>query len=145
MGYPWQGTSQQGYPPARSDRGEVPQQGYPQVRGTSHPARSDRGYLRWGTPGRGRGTPPASSDGGYLRWDTPSRVPPGWTWPGLPTPQLDLARVLHLWTDRWMDGQTRVKTLPSRRTTYAVGKNQKALNKMPKYRQPRVKLHDSSV
>ena len=26
-----------------------------------------------------------------------------------------------LWTDRWMDGQTRVKTLPSRRTTYAGG------------------------
>ena len=25
-------------------------------------------------------------------------------------------------TDGWMDGQTRVKTLPSRRTTYAVGK-----------------------
>ena len=28
-----------------------------------------------------------------------------------------------LWTDRWMDGQTRVKTLPSRHTTYAGGKN----------------------
>ena len=31
-----------------------------------------------------------------------------------------------LWTDRlmhgWMDGQTCVKTLPSRRTTYAGGK-----------------------
>ena len=27
-----------------------------------------------------------------------------------------------LWTDRLMDGQTRVKTLPSRRTTYAGGK-----------------------
>ena len=27
------------------------------------------------------------------------------------------------WTDRLMDGQTRVKTLPSRRTTYAGGKN----------------------
>ena len=25
------------------------------------------------------------------------------------------------WTDRLMDGQTRVKTLPSRRTTYAGG------------------------
>ena len=30
---------------------------------------------------------------------------------------------LPLWTDRLMDGQTRVKTLPSRRTTYAGGKN----------------------
>ena len=28
-----------------------------------------------------------------------------------------------LWTDRLMDGQTRVKTLPSRRTTYAGGNN----------------------
>ena len=28
-----------------------------------------------------------------------------------------------LWTDRWMEGQTRVKTLPSRRTTYAGGNN----------------------
>ena len=26
-----------------------------------------------------------------------------------------------LWTDRLMEGQTRVKTLPSRRTTYAGG------------------------
>ena len=43
----------------------------------------------------------------FLRWGT------------LP-PWLDLARVLPLWTERWMDGQTRVKTLPSRRTTYAV-------------------------
>ena len=28
-----------------------------------------------------------------------------------------------LWTDRLMDGQTRVKTLPSLRTTYAGGKD----------------------
>ena len=28
-----------------------------------------------------------------------------------------------LWTDRLMDGQTCVKTLPSRRTTYAGGNN----------------------
>ena len=28
-----------------------------------------------------------------------------------------------LWTDRLMEGQTRVKTLPSRRTTYAGGNN----------------------
>ena len=31
-----------------------------------------------------------------------------------------------VWTDRRMDGQTRVKTLPSRRTTYAVGNNKNA-------------------
>ena len=55
-----------------------------------------------GTPGRG--TLPAGPG-----WGTP---PPGWTWPGYaPCGQ----------TDGWMDGQTRVKTLPSRRTTYAVG------------------------
>ena len=29
----------------------------------------------------------------------------------------------HVSTDRWMGGQTRVKTLPSRRTTYAGGNN----------------------
>ena len=33
-----------------------------------------------------------------------------------------------IWMDGWMDGQTRVKTLPSRRTTYAGGK--KVFNKI---------------
>ena len=42
-------------------------------------------------------------------------TPPAWTWLGYPPPQCGQ-------TDGWMDGQTRVKTLPSRRTTYAVGK-----------------------
>ena len=40
-------------------------------------------------------------------------VPPSWTWPGYPPPTCGQ-------TDGWMDGQTHVKTLPSRRTTYAV-------------------------
>ena len=49
-----------------------PQQGYP-------PARSDRGYLRWGTP-------PGQVWWGYLRWGIPSRgtpPEPGW---GTPPP-----------------------------------------------------------
>ena len=57
------------------------------------------------------------TQGGY-----PTGVPPAG--PGWGTPQLDLAGVpppLDRQTDRWMDGKTRVKTLPSRRTTYAVG------------------------
>ena len=52
-----------------------------------------------------------------MRWGTPAGG----------TPQLDLAGVPPPGVDRqidgWMDGQTRVKTLPSRRTTYAVGNN----------------------
>ena len=81
-----------GYPPAR-----VPPAGYP--------------------PGR------VLPRAGYL---------PGWTWQGTPPP----AAPWHsgkcckaLWdtgtpppVDRQMEGQTRVKTLPSRRTTYAGGK-----------------------
>ena len=60
--------------------------------------------VMWGGTPPGRGTPAARSDGGYLRLGTP--------WLGYPPP-----------VDRYMDGQTRVKTLPSRRTTYAVGNN----------------------
>ena len=55
--------------------------------------------------------------------------------PGRGTHQLDLAGVppslagpsrgTPLWTDTWMDGQTGVKTLPSRCTTYAVGNKQR--------------------
>ena len=56
------------------------------------------------------GTPLARSDRG-------GGTPPGWGTP----PHLDLARVPPLGVDRQNDGQTRVKTLPSRRTTYAVG------------------------
>ena len=68
-----------------------------------------RGYLRWGTPW------PGLTSGGYPRWGTPSRGNP---------PRLDLARVPPCGqTDGWMNGQTRVKILPSRRTTYTVGKN----------------------
>ena len=101
-GYPNWSTPWQGYPPARSD--ESTQGGVPL-------ARSDRGYLRWGTPWEG--TPSQVWWGGYpAGWTWLGYHPPSWTWPGYP-----------LWTDRMMDGQTRVKTLPSSRTAYAVGNN----------------------
>ena len=52
--------------------------------------------------------------------------PPIWTWPGFPL-HLNMASIPPVWNwpgyppvDRQMDGQTRVKTLPSRRTTYYV-------------------------
>ena len=54
--------------------------------------------------GPGQGTPIWM----WLGYRYPPPAPPNWTWPGYPP----------LWTDR----QTRVKTLPSRRTTYAIGK-----------------------
>ena len=121
-GYPppsWPG--QGGYPPAG---------GYPPV-------------LTWpgeyptppqhGTPQQD--TPPVLTWPGAVPYlgNPPGRVPPSWTWQG--TPQClshgilgNIAKhygiwVPPLWTDRWMDGQTRVKTLPSRRTTYSGGKN----------------------
>ena len=97
-----------------------------------------------GTP-LGR-VPPA----GYSwQGNPPGRIPPPWTWQGTPTPPpgrvpppAGPGRVPHprcpmaFWVmlqsimgygyppvDRQMEGQTRVKTLPSRRTTYAGGKN----------------------
>ena len=112
-------VSQSGVPPGQvwlgggGTRGGVPPR-----RGTT-PARSDRGGVTQG------GVPPAGyphgqvwqgvPEVGYPRqgypWLDLAGVSPGWTWPGYPPV-----------TDGWMDGQTRVKTLPSRRTTYAVGK-----------------------
>ena len=84
-----------------------------------------------------------------LSWLTPPPPlpagpdPPGWTWPPsqldlTPPPHwLDLTPPSWTWpppswtedwpppprgqTESWMDGQTRVKTLPSRRTTYTGG------------------------
>ena len=105
-GYPgqvWWEVLAVGYPLERSDGG-VLKVGYPHW-GTSL-ARFNRGYLGWGTPWQGY--PRARPD-----WGTPPS-PPG---PGHGIP---------LWcgqTDGWMDGQTRVKTLPSRRPMYAVGNN----------------------
>ena len=142
-GYPpWQGTPQPGYPPLAGP-GRVPPppgwtwQGTPAARVPPQP-----GY----PPGwTWQGTPPARVPprSGYPpgQGTPPARVPPR---PGYPS-WLDLAGyppwlphgilgnvakhygiwVPPLWTDRlmdgWKEGQTRVKTLPSRRTTYAGG------------------------
>ena len=93
------------------------------------------------------GTWPGYPRAGYpppgWTWQVPP--PPGWTWQGNPPPpRLDLAGYplpgvcpMAFWemlqsimgygyppsppVDRQSDGQTRVKTLPSRRTTYAGG------------------------
>ena len=94
------------------------------------------GYPPW------QGTP-LSWPGGYLDRVPPGRVPPGrvpppgWTWQGTPPGVCPMAFWEMLQSimgygyplpvdrqiDGWMEGQTRVKTLPSRRTTYASGKN----------------------
>ena len=95
-GTPHWGTLTEGYPPVR-----VPPLGCPPIGYPSHQGTPCLGTPHQGTPqpGPGLGTPP---------------------------PCLDLAQVPYPprcgQTDGWMDGQTRVKTLPSRRTTYAVGK-----------------------
>ena len=65
---------------------------------------------------------------GYLPARSNGGVPEVGYPPSRGTPQLDLAVVppgpgYPPSVDRQMDGQTRVKTLPSRRTTYAVGNN----------------------
>ena len=108
---PWQGTPPAGYPPWQgTPPGRVPPwQGTPWL-----------GTPRQGTPLPGY--PP--------RQGTPlPGYPPSWTWQGnlpwLPHGILGNVakhygiRVPPLWTDR----QTCVKTLPSRRTTYAGGNN----------------------
>ena len=96
-GYPRWGIPQQGNPPARSDRG-LPEVGPPPAGVPPPPARSDRGDLRWGAPQQVEPLPP--------------RPPAG---PGccIPPPP------------RGVDRQTPMKTVPYRRTTYAVG------NKLP--------------
>ena len=100
-----------GHPPGQ---GTPPQPGYPPWPGYPPP-----------------GYPPA-------RVPPLGRVPPSWTWQGTPpaapwhsgkcckvlwdmgTPPVDRQ------IDGWMEGQTRVKTLPSRRTTYTGGKKTNA-------------------
>ena len=112
-----------GTPPHLDLTGEPPHQSGP---GQGIPLPSRPG---WGTPpplqsGPGQGTPYLDLAGlpPIWTWLYPpylARVsPPIWTWLGYTPP---------LWTDRWMDGQTRVKTLPSRRTTY-VGGNEHVLH-----------------
>ena len=99
-----------GYPPRPES---PPSQGTPPTRvppgqGTPRP-----GYPPWPEYPPSQGTPPAG----------PGRVPP----PRLPHGILgNVAKHYGIWVpppvDRQIDGQTRVKTLPSRRTTYAGGK-----------------------
>ena len=103
---PSQGTPQPGYPPWP---------GYPPARVPLQP-----GYP---LPPLGPGYPPA-------------RIPPQLDLAGYPpaAPWHSGKCCKALWDmgtppvdrqiDGWMEGQTRVKTLPSRRTTYAGGKNQ---------------------
>ena len=93
----------------------------------------------WGVPYLS--TPPAGyplagylpswpGQGGTLPEYPPSRVPPGRVPPvSGPWHSGKCCKALWdvgtpLWTDRLMEGQTHVKTLPSRRTTYVGGKNQ---------------------
>ena len=134
--YPvWRGVPPpcRGTPPARSDGGDYLRWGTPHW-GTPWPGVT--GGSRGGVPSirvpsnqvwQGvpeMGYPPARSGWGYLKWGTPPWQGYPLAGPGWGTPHLDLAGVTPPWcgqTDGWMDGQTRVKTLPSRRTTYAVG------------------------
>ena len=112
---PSQGTPP-GYPPARVP----PWPGYPPARVPPQP-----GYPP------GQGTPPAG----------PGRVPPQLHLAGYP-PSCPMAFWEMLQSimgygypppvDRQIDGQTRVKTLPSRRTTYAGGKKPKSLSLTPR-------------
>ena len=85
-----------------------------------------------GVPRLGTHPPPAEYPlSGYPhRQGTPlAGYPPSWTWQG--TPRLlhgilgNVAKHYGIWVPPplWTDRQTRVKTLPSRRTTYAGGKN----------------------
>ena len=84
----------------------VPKVGYPWA-GVPLPARSDRGYLRWGTPHRG--TPQPGLTGGTRGGVLPLTGVPLLAGPGWGTPL------------RGVDRQTPVKTVPYRHTTYAVG------------------------
>ena len=97
VGVPKVGYPQQGYLLARSDGtiwGGVPPSRvppWPGLMGGTPPqvpeARSDRGYLRWGTLPAGvppEGVTPLAGPG----WGTL----PSWTWPGYPPPEV--------WTDR---------------------------------------------
>ena len=120
--------------------GYPPPPGYPQpgLRGVPKVGYPLSGYLRWGTPCQGTpqpgpmrgkvsevghpplGYPPARSDGGIPRVGYPPSRGTPLAGPGRGTPPpTGVDRQM----DGWMDGQTCVKTLPSRRITYEVGNN----------------------
>ena len=102
VGYPLAGYTPQQGTPCQVQWG-IPKVGYPPTRGTPQPGlmgdTPQAGYLLQGLMGgtQGGGSPP------------PAGVPPStWTWLGYPSPSVDRQN------DGWMDGQTRVKTLPYR-------------------------------
>ena len=113
-----------GYPPGGVP-GQVPPRGYPDPppRGGTRPGSPPGGGARSGTPPGGYPDPP----GGY-----PVRYPPGGTW----TPGGYPARYPPGGGTRTPPppprcGQTnKVKLLPSRRTTYAGGKNVNSFNEL---------------
>ena len=95
-GYPPRGGTRSGTPPGGS--------GYPPG---GYPVRYPRGvrYPPWG--GTRSGTPGGSPGSGTPPGGVPSQVPPQGGYPDPPSPPVDR--------------QTPVKTVPSRRTTYAGG------------------------
>ena len=106
---PGQGTPQPGYPPWS---GYPPKPGYP----------PRPGYPPWPGYPPGQGTPLDLA--GYPPWlDLAGYPPPAAPWHSGKCCKALWDMGTPLWTDRIMEGQTRVKTLPSRRTTYAGGKN----------------------
>ena len=113
---------QQGYPPARSDRG-VTWGGVPTMAGVPHwpgltwgthggvpPSRVPPGQVWWGTQG---GVPPSRGTPSQVWWGTRvgpevGHPPPSWTWLGYPPPPI--------WTwPRYPSPPAvdRLKTLPS--------------------------------
>ena len=125
----WPEGTLPGTPPSRLPPSRTPQQGTPSPLPLA-------GYPLAGYPPAGyppAGYPPAGYPlAGYLPAGyLPGRVPPQLDLAGYPwcLPHGILGNVAKhygiwvppLWTDRLMEGQTRVKTLPSRRTTYAGG------------------------
>ena len=132
----WGTPSHQGVLPTRSDGGG----GYPRwdtpPPGREYPlARSDRGYLRlgtpqqgvtppvrsngeredcpmWGTPQAGGNPPQPGPRGDYPRWGTRQQgYPWGWTWLGLLPAGVDSGTPLGV--DRQMDRQMSKHYLPS--------------------------------
>ena len=117
VGYPWQGTPPAGHPPA----GYPPWQGTPQLHLAGHPPPPS---WTW------QSTPPQVSAPWHsgkcckALWDmgTPPQCLPHGILGNVAKHYGICVPPPPLWTDRWMEGQTRVKTLPSRRTAYAGGK-----------------------
>ena len=129
---PWGGTPRPGYPPSQgTPPARVPPgQGTPLARVPPWPGYPQPGY----PPGQGTPRPGYPPWPGYPPSWTWQGTPPGYTWqgtpPGCPMAFWEMLQSIMGYgypppvdrqIDGWMDGQTRVKTLPSRRTTYAGG------------------------